>query len=118
MAQCTKRASGGDAVNIRTTRPHIVIVGSGFGGLLAAKALKRAPVDLTLVSRTTHHLFQPLLYQVATGIPSEGEIAPATREMLRGQPNARVLRGDVTRIDLAVRTVCLRPVPGNHGYAV
>src|SRR3954453_1199132 len=86
-------------------RQRVVIIGSGFGGLFAAKALKHAPVDVTLIARTTHHLFQPLLYQVATGILSEGEIAPATREILRRQENARVLLGEVTEIDLASRTV-------------
>src|SRR3954454_6058988 len=86
-------------------RQRVVIIGSGFGGLFAAKALKHAPVDVTLIARTTHHLFQPLLYQVATGILSEGEIAPATREILRRQENARVLLGEVTQIDLASRTV-------------
>src|SRR5438067_3193633 len=86
-------------------RHHVVIVGSGFGGLFATKALRRAPVDVTLISRTTHHLFQPLLYQVATGILSEGEIAPSTREVLRRQRNARVLLGEVTSIDLASRVV-------------
>ncbi|MDX6235257.1 MAG: hypothetical protein QOG10_72, partial [Kribbellaceae bacterium] len=94
-----------NTVTISTTRPQVVIVGSGFGGLFAAKALRRAPVEVTLVSRTNQHLFQPLLYQVATGILSDGEIAPATREVLRRQPNARVLLGEVTRIDLAARTV-------------
>jgi hypothetical protein len=88
-----------------TARPRVVIVGSGFGGLFAAQALKRAPVDVTLIGKTSHHLFQPLLYQVATGILSEGEIAPATREILRRQANARVVLGEVTDIDLAGRTV-------------
>src|SRR5919107_954531 len=86
-------------------RPRVVIVGSGFGGLFAAKALKRAPVDVTVIGKTSHHLFQPLLYQVATGILSEGEIAPPTREILRHQRNARVVLGEVTDIDLAARTV-------------
>src|SRR5919199_310555 len=86
-------------------RPRVVIVGSGFGGLFAAKALRRAPVDVTVIGKTSHHLFQPLLYQVATGILSEGEIAPATREILRHQGNARVVLGEVTDIDLAARTV-------------
>src|SRR3954467_15813967 len=86
-------------------RPRVVIVGSGFGGLFAAQALRKAPVDVTLIGKTSHHLFQPLLYQVATGILSEGEIAPATREILRGQENARVVLGEVTDIDLAARTV-------------
>ena len=86
-------------------RPRVVIIGSGFGGLFAAQALRKAPVDVTLVAKTTHHLFQPLLYQVATGILSEGEIAPPTREILRRQPNARVVLGEVTDIDLAAHTV-------------
>jgi NADH dehydrogenase len=86
-------------------RPRVVIVGSGFGGLFAAQRLKKAPVDVTLIGKTTHHLFQPLLYQVATGILSEGEIAPATREILKSQDNARVVLGEVTDIDLNARTV-------------
>ena len=84
---------------------RVVIVGSGFGGLFAAKALKRADVEVTLIARTNHHLFQPLLYQVATGILSQGEVAPATREILRRQRNAKVLLGEVTHIDLTARTV-------------
>jgi NADH:ubiquinone reductase (H+-translocating) len=86
-------------------RPRVVIVGSGFGGLFTAKALRKAPVDVTVIGKTSHHLFQPLLYQVATGILSEGEIAPATREVLRHQENARVVLGEVVDIDLAGRTV-------------
>lgn len=86
-------------------RHKVVIIGSGFGGLNAAKTLRRADVDIKLIARTTHHLFQPLLYQVATGIISEGEIAPATRVILRRQRNVQVLLGDVTRIDLANRRV-------------
>jgi NADH dehydrogenase len=86
-------------------RPHVVIVGSGFGGLFAAQRLRNADVDVTIIGKTSHHLFQPLLYQVATGILSEGEIAPATREILRRQENARVVLGEVTDIDLAARTV-------------
>lgn len=86
-------------------RHKVVIIGSGFGGLTAAKTLKRADVDVKLIARTTHHLFQPLLYQVATGIISEGEIAPATRVILRKQKNAQVLLGDVTHIDLENKTV-------------
>ena len=88
-----------------SARHHVVIIGSGFGGLFAAKGFKRADVDVTVISRTTHHLFQPLLYQVATGILSEGEIAPATREVLRRRKNVRVLLGEVTDIDLTARTV-------------
>ncbi|MDT5092603.1 MAG: hypothetical protein QOH60_1966 [Mycobacterium sp.] len=90
------------------TRKRVVIIGSGFGGLRAARYLKRADVDITLISRTTTHLFQPLLYQVATGILSEGEIAPTTRLVLRKQKNVRVLLGDVEAIDLTAKTVTSR----------
>ena len=86
-------------------RPRVVVIGSGFGGLFATRALRKAPVEVTLIDRTTQHLFQPLLYQVATGILSEGEIAPSTRNMLKKQRNARVQLGEVTAIDLAARTV-------------
>src|SRR6516164_3728519 len=86
-------------------RHQVVIIGSGFGGLNAAKKLKHADVDIKLIARTTHHLFQPLLYQVATGIISEGEIAPATRVILRRQKNVQVLLGEVTGIDLHNRKV-------------
>jgi len=90
---------------IAPRRHRVVIIGSGFGGLFAAKHLRRADVDVTLIAKTTHHLFQPLLYQVATGILSVGEIAPATRIILRKQRNAEVLLGDVVGIDLANKTV-------------
>ncbi len=89
-------------------RHRVVVIGSGFGGLFGAKALKRADVDVTMVAKTTHHLFQPLLYQVATGILSEGEIAPPTREVLASQDNARVILGEVTDIDLESRLVTSR----------
>ncbi|ORW91208.1 NADH dehydrogenase [Mycobacterium sp. IEC1808] len=87
------------------SRHHVVIIGSGFGGLNAARSLKRADVDVTLISMTTTHLFQPLLYQVATGILSEGDIAPTTRLILRKQKNVRVLWGEVEAIDLKAQTV-------------
>ena len=86
-------------------RHRVVIIGSGFGGLFAARRLKRAPVEVTVIARTSHHLFQPLLYQVATGILSVGEIAPATRIILRKQKNAEVLLGEVVGIDLKNKTV-------------
>jgi NADH:ubiquinone reductase (H+-translocating) len=86
-------------------RHKVVVVGGGFGGLFATQALRRAPVDVTLINGTAHHLFQPLLYQVATGILSEGEIAPPLREVLHRQRNARVLLGHVTGIDVENRTV-------------
>jgi NADH dehydrogenase len=83
----------------------VVVIGSGFGGLFATQSLKGADVEITLIARTSHHLFQPLLYQVATGILSEGEIAPSTREILGRQRNSRVLLGEVGAIDLTGRTV-------------
>ena len=86
-------------------RHRVVIVGSGFGGLTAAQKLKDADVDITLIADTSHHLFQPLLYQVATGILSVGEIAPATRLILRDHKNVQVLLGKVEKIDLAAGTV-------------
>jgi NADH dehydrogenase len=86
-------------------RHQVVVIGSGFGGLFGTKALKRSDVDVTMIAKTTHHLFQPLLYQVATGILSEGEIAPPTREVLARQKNAKVLLGEVTDIDLEAQTV-------------
>ena len=88
-----------------TARHRVVVIGSGFGGLFAAKALRNAEVEVTMVAKTTHHLFQPLLYQVATGILSEGEIAPPTREVLASQRNTRVILGEVTDIDLEARRV-------------
>ncbi len=91
--------------SVESRRHRVVIIGSGFGGLFAATHLKKADVDVTLIAKTTHHLFQPLLYQVATGILSEGEIAPATRMILRKQKNAQVLLGDVETIDLKAQTV-------------
>jgi NADH dehydrogenase FAD-containing subunit len=87
------------------SRHRVVIIGSGFGGLNAARSLKRADVDITLISKTTTHLFQPLLYQVATGILSEGDIAPTTRLVLRKQKNVRVLWGEAEAIDLTAKTV-------------
>lgn len=86
-------------------RHRVVIIGSGFGGLFAAQQLEKADVDVTLVAKTGHHLFQPLLYQVATGILSVGEIAPPTRLILRDQKNATVVLGDVDKIDVAAKKV-------------
>lgn len=86
-------------------RHRVVIVGAGFGGLFATKALKHTPVDITLINSTSHHLFQPLLYQVATGILSEGEIAPPIREVLKRQKNVEPRLGTVTSIDPEARTV-------------
>src|SRR5829696_10398447 len=89
-----------------TERRHqVVVVGGGFGGLNATRALAKAEVDVTIVDRTNHHLFQPLLYQVATGILPEGLIAPALRSVVSKQRNARALLAEVTDLDLDRRLV-------------
>jgi NADH dehydrogenase len=100
----TTPPSGG-RYTVSTRRPRVVVIGSGFGGLFGTKALRGVDVDITVIAKTTYHLFQPLLYQVATGILSEGEVAPPTREILAAQKNARVILGEVTDIDLTGRTV-------------
>lgn len=87
---------------------RVVIVGGGFGGLFAAKALRRAPVEITVVDRRNFHLFQPLLYQVATGGLSPANIAAPLRKILNRQKNTRVLLGEVVDLDPSARFVCLR----------
>src|ERR1700719_3950538 len=79
--------------------PRVVIVGGGFGGLAAAKALKHAPAQVILIDRTNHHLFQPLLYQVATSVLTPGQIGSPLRAILRNQPNTSVFLGDVTGVN-------------------
>ena len=88
-------------------RTHVVIIGAGFGGLAAARALARAKVDVTLIDRRNHHLFQPLLYQVATAGLSPADIAAPIRAILRGQCNARVVLDEVVAIDRPQRRVIL-----------
>jgi NADH dehydrogenase len=90
---------------VSAARPHIVVVGGGFGGLAAVRGLRDAPVDVTLLDRANHHLFQPLLYQVATGSLSPANVAAPLRGMLRQQRNARVLLAEVLDIDLGRRSL-------------
>src|SRR6059036_1639959 len=87
--------------------PRVVILGGGFGGLYAARALGRAPVRVTLLDRRNHHVFQPLLYQVATAALSPGDIASPIRWILRHQANTEVLLAEVRRVDAAGRRVIL-----------
>jgi NADH:ubiquinone reductase (H+-translocating) len=89
------------------TRPHLVVIGGGFAGLWCTRALADAPLSITLVDRANHHLFQPLLYQVATAGLSAGDIAAPLRHILRRQANVRVRLGEVTAIDTAARSVAL-----------
>src|SRR5690242_19929157 len=88
-------------------RRRVVIIGGGFGGYEAAHRLKKADVDVTVVDRKNHHLFQPLIYQVAAGALSEGDVAAPVRAMLKRQPNASVLMAEVTDIDVTRRQVVL-----------
>ena len=90
-----------------SARPQVVIIGGGFGGLSATQALKRAPIDVTLIDRRNFHLFQPLLYQVATGSLSPGEIAAPLRSVLSKQKNARVLLGDVIDVNPDANSILL-----------
>src|SRR5690242_21777547 len=83
-------------------RPQIVIVGAGFGGIAAVQALKRAPVDITLIDRTNHHTFQPLLYQVATAALSPADVAWPIRHILRAQQHVTVLAAAVTGVHTAL----------------
>ena len=110
MAEASESTAGA-----ASGRHRVVVVGAGFGGLFATRLLRRAPVDVTLVDRVNHHLFQPLLYQVATGILSEGQVAPPIRNVLRRQRNARVELASVTGFDLEGRTLsALRADGGTH----
>ena len=100
-------------------QPHVVIVGGGFGGLNAAKPLRKAPVRVTIIDCHNHHLFQPLLYQVATATLSPGDIASPIRWILRHARNTRVLLGDVRAVDLTARRLSL--VDGEvveYGYLI
>src|ERR1700676_1806596 len=85
--------------------PRIVIVGGGFGGLATAKALKNTPAEIVLIDRTNHHLFQPLLYQVATSVLTPGQIGSPIRGILRKQHNTTVVLGEVTGVDQDAKCV-------------
>ena len=103
--------------------PRVVIVGGGFGGLAAAKALRKTPARVLLIDRTNHHLFQPLLYQVATSVLAVGQIASPIRQILRKQRNTLVVLGEVTGVDVARRSVSVssadrKDVPIPYDYLV
>src|ERR1700693_2557919 len=91
-----------------SARSKVIIIGGGFGGLNAAQTLRSAPVDVTLIDRRNYHLFQPLLYQVATGSLSPGEIAEPLRGVLSRQKNTRVLLGAASHVDPVSKRVTLR----------
>ena len=108
---------------VRERIPHVVIVGGGFGGLAAAKALQRTPARVTLIDRTNHHLFQPLLYQVATSVLTPGQIGSPLRGILRKQKNTTVLLGEVVGVDKERQRVFVtdadrEAVPLNYDYLI
>ncbi|HYM70835.1 MAG TPA: NAD(P)/FAD-dependent oxidoreductase, partial [bacterium] len=99
-------------------RPRVIVVGAGFGGLAAARALARHPVHVTVIDRKNHHTFQPLLYQVATTVLSPGQIAYPIRRILRGRRNVDVILGGVTGIDVAAQTVRLGDRSLRYDYLI
>src|SRR5438552_19048674 len=94
--------------------PLVVIVGGGFGGLAAAKSLRRAPVDVLLIDRSNHHVFQPLLYQVATSVLAPSQISSPIRGILGKQKNTTVIMGEVTGVDKAQRCVFVNDADREH----
>ena len=94
-------------MNTAASKPHVVVIGGGFAGLWCTRALASAAVEITLVDRANHHLFQPLLYQVATAGLSAGDIAAPLRHILAGQRNVTVRLGEVTAIDTTAKGVSL-----------
>jgi NADH:quinone reductase (non-electrogenic) len=110
-------------MNTSTSVSRVVIIGGGFAGLFAARALRRAPVQITLIDRAEHHLFQPLLYQCATGILSEGKIATPLRDLLKKHRTAGFVMGEVTGIDAERRHVLARrplgePIEVGYDYLI
>src|ERR1700751_5415366 len=110
-----------EAASRKSRTPRVVIVGGGFGGLAAAKALRKAPTRNILIDRTNHHLFQPLLYQVATSVLGPSQISSPIRGILRKQKNTTVIMGEVTGVDKEQRCVFVdspdrEHVPVNYDY--
>ena len=103
--------------------PRVVIVGAGFGGLAAAKALRHSPVEVILIDRTNHHVFQPLLYQVATSVLAPSQMSSPIRDILRKQKNTTVIMGEVTGVDKEQRCVFVdspdrQHVPVRYDYLI
>ena len=96
------------------TKPHVVIVGGGFGGITAARAFRHSAVDVTLIDRNNHHVFQPLLYQVATATLNPSDITAPIRHVLRTQRNATVLMAEVTNVDVANKHVTIDDADGRR----
>jgi NADH:quinone reductase (non-electrogenic) len=119
MAQAATRKDRERALDSQPVRrPRVYIVGGGFGGLAAARALARAPVDVTLVDRRNHHVFQPLLYQVATAWLSPADISAPIRSVLKNQANCEVVLSEITAIDLARRRLHVTTGSVTYDYLV
>src|SRR5438552_1699345 len=103
---------------IEAGTPRVVIVGGGFGGLEAARALRKAPVQVTVIDRSNHHLFQPLLYQVATAGLSPADIAAPIRNILRYQRNAEVIMGEVIGVDTEAKCVQMQDRTQVYDYLI
>jgi NADH dehydrogenase len=112
----TKEAQRQSAIKQKT--PHVVIVGAGFGGLTAAKALRRAPVQITVIDRSNYHLFQPLLYQVATADLSPADIAAPIRSILRRQHNTSVFLAEVAGVDVQEQRVLMHDHSVPYDYLI
>ncbi len=110
----TNRISIGETEAPNARVPRVVIVGGGFGGLAAAKALGKAPVEVILIDRTNHHVFQPLLYQVATSVLAPSQMSSPIREVLRRHKNTTVIMGEVTGVDKAQRCVFVNDADREH----
>ncbi len=111
-------ATGVGELRMPQLRPHVVIVGAGFGGLQAAVSLGRAPVDVTIIDRQNYHCFQPLLYQVATAALSPAEVAWPIRHILRRQKNATVFMAEVTGVDAEAQTVHTSSGPFRYDFLI
>jgi NADH dehydrogenase len=107
-----------NGTSTRTDRPHVVIVGAGFAGLRAARALRHAPVDITVIDRNNYHLFQPLLYQVATAGLSPADISAPIRHILKHQHNVTVMLAEVTGVDVEARQVITRDHRVSYDYLI
>src|SRR5438067_10830518 len=105
--QVTPQSDARAPAPVPAVMPNVVIVGAGFGGLHAARALRNVPVDVTVIDRNNHHLFQPLLYQVATAVLSPAEIAAPIRGVLSKQKNTEVLMAEVTGVDVENQRVLM-----------
>jgi NADH dehydrogenase len=118
LRRAEKKDSGIMSDMTENNVPHVIIVGAGFGGLNAARALRHAPVRVTLIDRNNHHLFQPLLYQVATAGLSAADIASPIRSILTSQKNTEVVMAEVTGVDTAQKLVWMHALSLRYDYLI